>query len=41
MCGRYCITTAPEAIRALFRYRQQPTFPARYNIDVKFGALPL
>src|SRR3954454_19966359 len=32
MCGRYCITTAPEAIRALFRYRQRPNFPARYNV---------
>jgi len=32
MCGRYCITTAPEAIRALFRYREQPNFPARYNV---------
>ena len=32
MCGRYCITSAPEAIRALFRYREQPNFPARYNI---------
>jgi len=32
MCGRYCITSAPEAIRALFRYPEQPNFPARYNI---------
>jgi putative SOS response-associated peptidase YedK len=32
MCGRYCITTAPEAIRALFRYREQPNFPPRYNV---------
>ena len=32
MCGRYCITSAPEAIRALFRYREQPNFPARYNV---------
>ncbi len=32
MCGRYCISTAPDAIRALFRYRQQPNFPARYNV---------
>ena len=32
MCGRYCITTAPEAIRRLFRYRQQPNFPPRYNV---------
>src|SRR5947208_15146765 len=32
MCGRYCMTSAPEAIRALFRYRELPNFPARYNI---------
>ena len=32
MCGRYVITSAPEAIRALFRYLEQPNFPPRYNI---------
>jgi len=32
MCGRYAITTAPEAIRALFGYLEQPNFPARYNV---------
>jgi len=32
MCGRYCITSAPAAIRALFRYREQPNFPPRYNV---------
>ena len=32
MCGRYAITTAPEAIRPLFGYPEQPNFPARYNI---------
>lgn len=32
MCGRYLITSAPEAIRALFRYEEQPNFPPRYNI---------
>jgi putative SOS response-associated peptidase YedK len=32
MCGRYLITSTPEAIRALFRYPEQPNFPARYNI---------
>jgi putative SOS response-associated peptidase YedK len=32
MCGRYAITSAPEAIRALFRYHEQPNFPARYNV---------
>jgi putative SOS response-associated peptidase YedK len=32
MCGRYCITSAPAAIRAVFAYREQPNFPARYNV---------
>jgi putative SOS response-associated peptidase YedK len=32
MCGRYSITSAPEAIRALFRYQEQPNFPPRYNV---------
>lgn len=32
MCGRYSITTAPEAMRALFRYKEQPNFPPRYNV---------
>ena len=32
MCGRYCITSAPAAIRALFRYPEQPNFPPRYNV---------
>lgn len=32
MCGRYTITSAPEALRALFRYAEQPNFPARFNI---------
>lgn len=32
MCGRYCISTAPEAIRRIFRYPQQPNFPPRYNV---------
>jgi putative SOS response-associated peptidase YedK len=32
MCGRYSITSAPEAIRALFRYGETPHFPPRYNI---------
>ena len=32
MCGRYASTTPPEAMRALFRYLEQPNFPARYNI---------
>jgi putative SOS response-associated peptidase YedK len=32
MCGRYTITSPPEAIRALFRYDDQPNFPARFNV---------
>jgi len=32
MCGRYTLTSAPEALRALFRYEEQPNFPPRYNI---------
>jgi putative SOS response-associated peptidase YedK len=32
MCGRYTLISAPEAIRALFRYEQQPNFPPRHNI---------
>lgn len=32
MCGRYMLTSAPEALRALFRYEEQPNFPPRYNI---------
>ncbi len=32
MCGRYVITSSPEAIRALFGYPEQPNFPARYNV---------
>jgi len=32
MCGRYAITSAPEAIRKLFGYLEQPNFPPRYNV---------
>ncbi|MCX7296923.1 MAG: SOS response-associated peptidase family protein, partial [Hyphomicrobiales bacterium] len=32
MCGRYTLTSSPEAVRALFGYDEQPNFPARYNI---------
>jgi putative SOS response-associated peptidase YedK len=32
MCGRYTITSSPEAIRALFGYQEQPNFPPRYNV---------
>ena len=32
MCGRFAITTPPEAVRSYFGYRQRPNFPPRYNI---------
>jgi putative SOS response-associated peptidase YedK len=32
MCGRYAITTAPEALRRWFGYEDRPNFPARYNV---------
>lgn len=32
MCGRYTLTSAPQAIRDLFRYAEQPNFPPRYNV---------
>ena len=32
MCGRYAVTSSPEVIRALFRYREQSNFPPRYNV---------
>mgnify|MGYP003905292883 CR=1 FL=1 len=32
MCGRFAITSPPEAVRAYFRYAEQPNFPPRYNI---------
>jgi putative SOS response-associated peptidase YedK len=32
MCGRYAITSPPEAIRQLFGYLEQPNFPPRYNV---------
>jgi putative SOS response-associated peptidase YedK len=32
MCGRYAVTSSPEAIRALFRYPELPNFPPRYNV---------
>jgi putative SOS response-associated peptidase YedK len=32
MCGRYAITSAPEAIRRLFAYDDLPNFPPRYNV---------
>src|SRR6202142_357390 len=32
MCGRYTLISTPEALRALFRYAEQPNFPPRYNV---------
>ena len=32
MCGRYVITSPPDAIRALFGYDERPNFPPRYNV---------
>ena len=32
MCGRYVITSPPDAVRALFGYAEQPNFPPRYNV---------
>jgi putative SOS response-associated peptidase YedK len=32
MCGRFVITSAPDAIRRLLRYEEQPNFPPRYNV---------
>src|SRR6476469_901291 len=32
MCGRFTVTSAPEAMRALFRYPEQPNFPPRYHV---------
>jgi putative SOS response-associated peptidase YedK len=32
MCGRFVITSAPEALREVFGYVDQPNFPARYNV---------
>jgi putative SOS response-associated peptidase YedK len=32
MCGRYLITSTPEAMRQLFQYPELPNFPPRYNV---------
>jgi len=32
MCGRYAITTPPDAMRDLFGYPELPNFPPRWNI---------
>jgi putative SOS response-associated peptidase YedK len=32
MCGRFAFTSAPQAIRRLFCYLEQPNFPPRFNV---------
>jgi putative SOS response-associated peptidase YedK len=32
MCGRFVITSPPEALRQIFNYIEQPNFPPRHNI---------
>jgi putative SOS response-associated peptidase YedK len=32
MCGRYVISSSPEALRRLFGYGEQPNFPPRFNV---------
>jgi putative SOS response-associated peptidase YedK len=32
MCGRYVISSPPEALRRLFGYSEQPNFPPRFNV---------
>ena len=32
MCGRFVITSPPEALRLLFGYHEQPNFPPQYNV---------
>jgi putative SOS response-associated peptidase YedK len=32
MCGRFVITSPPEALRQIFGYDEQPNFPPRHNI---------
>src|SRR5690606_11125331 len=32
MCGRYTLTTPPQALRDLFRFEALPNLPPRYNI---------
>lgn len=32
MCGRYAITTPPQAMRDIYLYMAQPSFPPRYNV---------
>ncbi len=32
MCGRYVITSPPEAVRSWFGYPERPNFPPRFNV---------
>ena len=32
MCGRFVVTSAPDAIRTWFGYQDHPNFPARHNV---------
>jgi putative SOS response-associated peptidase YedK len=32
MCGRFVITSPPDALRRIFGYAEQPNFPPRHNI---------
>jgi putative SOS response-associated peptidase YedK len=32
MCGRFVITSPPDALRQIFGYAEQPNFPPRHNI---------
>lgn len=32
MCGRFLLTSPPEAVRAVFGYEERPNFPPRHNI---------
>ena len=33
MCGRFVITSPPEALRQIFGFEEQPNFPPRFNIS--------
>jgi putative SOS response-associated peptidase YedK len=33
MCGRFVITSPPDALRQIFGYMEQPNFPHRFNIS--------
>jgi putative SOS response-associated peptidase YedK len=33
MCGRFVITSPPEALRQIFGYIEQPNFPPRHNVS--------